>query len=216
MSCPDIASSTDSTASSQQQLLPNSSNSNKLSAPALVAIIGLSLVIILIAIACIRRRRKRTVAEIHTGKNQSSKIHEPHPHQYHADKLEQGFSEPKSVAMKAPKEVEHGKLVFVKEGAVRFELQDLLKASAEVLGSGNFGASYKAVLVSGHAVVVKRFKEMNRVGREDFQEHMRRLGRLSHPNLLPLQAYYYRKEEKLLVTQYYHNGSLAHLLHGNH
>ncbi|KAH7671650.1 Non-specific serine/threonine protein kinase protein [Dioscorea alata] len=207
VSCPIIVSPTASS-----QLLANSSNSNKLSAPTLVAIIGLSLVIILIAIACIKRRRKRTVAEIHMGRKQSSNIHEPH----HADKLEQGFSEPKSVAMKAPKEVEHGKLVFVKEGAVRFELQDLLKASAEVLGSGNFGASYKAVLVSGHAVVVKRFKEMNRVGREDFQEHMRRLGRLSHPNLLPLQAYYYRKEEKLLVTEYYHNGSLAHLLHGTH
>ncbi|KAM0933715.1 putative protein kinase RLK-Pelle-LRR-III family [Dioscorea sansibarensis] len=200
-----------SPASSTPSSLARSSNSKNLSAPVMVAIIGLSLVIILIAMACIKRRRERTAAEIHIGGKQALKI-EPH----HADKLEQGFSEPKSVAMKAPKEVEHGKLVFVKEGAVRFELQDLLKASAEVLGSGNFGASYKAVLVSGHAVVVKRFREMNRVGREDFQEHMRRLGRLSHPNLLPLQAYYYRKEEKLLVTEYYHNGSLAHLLHGTH
>lgn len=93
-------------------------------------------------------------------------------------------------------------------------MQDLLKASAEVLGSGNFGSSYKATLVDAPAVVVKRFKEMNGVGREDFQEHMRRLGRLSHPNLLPLVAYYYRKEEKLLITEFVPNGSLAHMLHG--
>ena len=55
---------------------------------------------------------------------------------------------------------------------------------------------------------------MNGVGREDFSEHMRRLGRLAHPNLLPLVAYLYKKEEKLLVTDYIVNGSLAQLLHG--
>ncbi|XP_074577929.1 pollen receptor-like kinase 4 [Curcuma longa] len=115
---------------------------------------------------------------------------------------------------KVPKE-EQGRLAFVKDDRVKFNIQDLLKASAEVLGSGSFGSSYKAILSDGPAVVVKRFKEMNGVGREDFYEHMRRIGRLSHPNLLPLVAYYYRKEEKLLVTDYVLHGSLAHLLHGS-
>ncbi|TVU32796.1 hypothetical protein EJB05_24552 [Eragrostis curvula] len=110
---------------------------------------------------------------------------------------------------------EHGRLVFIQEGRVRFEIEDLLRASAEVLGSGNFGSSYKATLCEGPAVVVKRFKDMNGVGREDFSEHMRRLGRLAHPNLLPLVAYLYKKEEKLLVTDYMVNGSLAQLLHGS-
>ncbi|GJN19125.1 hypothetical protein PR202_gb06365 [Eleusine coracana subsp. coracana] len=105
-------------------------------------------------------------------------------------------------------------LVFINEGR-RFEIEDLLRASAEVLGSGNFGSSYKATLCEGPAVVVKRFKDMNGVGREDFSEHMRRLGRLAHPNLLPLVAYLYKKEEKLLVTDHMVNGSLAQLLHGN-
>ncbi|CAI9754074.1 unnamed protein product [Fraxinus pennsylvanica] len=109
-----------------------------------------------------------------------------------------------------------GKLSFVREERCKFDLQDLLRASAEVLGSGKFGASYKAVLVDGDALVVKRFKQMNNVGREDFHEHMRRLGRLDHPNLLPLVAYLYRKEEKLLVFDYAYNGSLASHLHGKH
>ncbi|GFP79198.1 probable LRR receptor-like serine/threonine-protein kinase rlk [Phtheirospermum japonicum] len=107
-----------------------------------------------------------------------------------------------------------GKLSFVREDRQRFELQDLMRASAEVLGSGNFGASYKAVLVDGEALVVKRFKQMNIIAKEDFFEHMRRLGRLKHANLLPLVAYLYRKEEKLLVFDYAHNGSLAAQLHG--
>ncbi|KAL0310267.1 UNVERIFIED_CONTAM: Pollen receptor-like kinase [Sesamum calycinum] len=93
---------------------------------------------------------------------------------------------------------------------------DLMRASAEVLGSGNFGASYKAVLVDGEALVVKRFKQMNNIAKEDFHEHMRRIGRLKHLNLLPLVAYLYRKEEKLLVFDYVNNGSLAKHLHGKH
>ncbi|KAL3632794.1 hypothetical protein CASFOL_025778 [Castilleja foliolosa] len=107
-----------------------------------------------------------------------------------------------------------GKLSFVRDDRQRFELQDLMRASAEVLGSGNFGASYKAVLVDNEALVVKRFKQMNIIAKEDFFEHMRRLGRLKHENLLPLVAYLYRKEEKLLVFDYAYNGSLASHLHG--
>ena len=80
--------------------------------------------------------------------------------------------------------------------------------------AANFGASYKATLLDGPPLVVKRFKDMNGVGREDFSEHMRRLGQLVHPNLLPVIAYLYKKEEKLLVTDYMANGSLAHVLHG--
>ncbi|KAL4292153.1 hypothetical protein GQ457_14G018010 [Hibiscus cannabinus] len=95
----------------------------------------------------------------------------------------------------------------------RFELQDLLRASAEVLGSGSFGSSYKAVISNGRAMVVKRFKHMNNVGKEEFREHMARLGSLSHPNVLSLVAFYYRREEKLLVSDFAPNGSLASHLH---
>ncbi|KAF3791565.1 Pollen receptor-like kinase 4 [Nymphaea thermarum] len=109
----------------------------------------------------------------------------------------------------------HG-LIFVRSDRKPFDLQDLLGASAEVLGSGNFGSSYKAVLLDGCATVVKRYKEMNNLGREEFQEHMRALGRLRHPNVLPLLAYYYRREEKLLVYDCVENGSLAYFLHGKH
>ncbi|GAV81365.1 Pkinase domain-containing protein/LRR_8 domain-containing protein [Cephalotus follicularis] len=112
---------------------------------------------------------------------------------------------------------DHGnKLFFLTEDIEKFDLQDLLRASAEVLGSGTFGSSYKAVVMGDQAVVVKRYKQMNNVGREDFHEHMRRLGRLKHPNVLPLAAYYYRKEEKLLISKFVDNRCLATHLHGKH
>ncbi|KAL3623531.1 actin-regulating kinase prk1 [Castilleja foliolosa] len=107
------------------------------------------------------------------------------------------------------------RLTFLRDGGDRFDMSDLLKASAEVLGSGMFGSTYKAALNSGKVMVVKRFRQMSTVSREEFNEHMRRLGRLSQDNVLPIIAFYYRKEEKLLVAEYVENVSLAVQLHGN-
>nr|XP_034923536.1 probable LRR receptor-like serine/threonine-protein kinase At4g31250 [Populus alba] len=111
------------------------------------------------------------------------------------------------------KTVDNGQFHFVRCDRGRFDLQDLLKASAEVVGSGTLGSSCKTVLSDGPSMVVKRFRHMSTVGNEEFHEHMRKLGTLSHPNLLPLVAYYYRKEEKLLVSDLIENGSLASRLH---
>ncbi|KAB1204458.1 hypothetical protein CJ030_MR8G028146 [Morella rubra] len=108
---------------------------------------------------------------------------------------------------------EQGKLHFVRSDGESFDLPDLLRASAEVLGSGSFGSSYKATLLGGRTVAVKRFRKMNRVGKEEFHDHMRRLGRLSHPNVLSLVAFYHAKEEKLLISDFVQNGSLASHLH---
>ncbi|XP_050216248.1 probable LRR receptor-like serine/threonine-protein kinase At4g31250 [Mercurialis annua] len=107
----------------------------------------------------------------------------------------------------------NGKLHFVRNDQERFELQELLRASAEVLGSSEFGPSYKAVVTDGRAMVAKRFREMSNVRRDEFEEHMTRLGALSHRNLLPLVAFYYRKDEKLLISDFIENGSLASHLH---
>jgi hypothetical protein len=54
---------------------------------------------------------------------------------------------------------EQSRLVFVGKGVrYSFNLEDLLRASAEVLGKGSVGTSYKAVLEEGTTVVVKRLK----------------------------------------------------------
>lgn len=113
--------------------------------------------------------------------------------------------------------LEDGKLCFISTDLPqRFDLPDLLRASAEVLGSGNLGSSYKAILLVGPAMVVKRVRHMNSVGKEEFYQHMKRIGALSHPNLLPLHAFYYRKDEKLLISDFVPNGSLASHLHGTY
>ncbi|KAL0378771.1 UNVERIFIED_CONTAM: putative inactive receptor kinase [Sesamum radiatum] len=92
------------------------------------------------------------------------------------------------------------KLEFVEDANPKFELEDLLSASAEVLGKGTFGTSYKAILENGNTVVVKRLKDVS-VSFEDFQQHMKIVGKLRHENVDKPRAYYFSRDEKLLVEK---------------
>ncbi|KAJ4953904.1 hypothetical protein NE237_030736 [Protea cynaroides] len=108
-----------------------------------------------------------------------------------------------------------GDLVMLNDEKGVFGLPDLMKAAAEVLGNGGLGSSYKAVMNNGLAVVVKRMREINRLGKDGFDTEMRRLGRLRHPNILPPLAFHFRKDEKLVIYEYIPKGSLLYLLHGD-
>ncbi|RDX66537.1 putative leucine-rich repeat receptor-like protein kinase, partial [Mucuna pruriens] len=109
--------------------------------------------------------------------------------------------------------VEKGGMVFL-EGAKRFELEELLHASAEMLGKGGFGTAYKAVLDDGTVVAVKRLKNVSVGGKRDFEHRMELLGSLRHINVVALRAYYFSKHDNLLVSDYMTN-SFFWLLHGN-
>ncbi|CAK9159226.1 unnamed protein product [Ilex paraguariensis] len=108
-----------------------------------------------------------------------------------------------------------GDLVVVNEEKGLFGLPDLMKAAAEVLGNGGLGSAYKAMMANGVSVVVKRLRETNKLSSDSFDCEIRRLGKLSHRNILTPLAYHYRKEEKLLVSTYVPTGSLLYVLHGD-
>jgi hypothetical protein len=111
-------------------------------------------------------------------------------------------------------EPEKNKLVFFEGSSYNFDLEDLLRASAEVLGKGSYGTSYKAILEEAMTVVVKRLKEVV-VGKKEFEQQMEIMGRVGqHANVVPLRAYYYSKDEKLMVYDYIPAGNLSTLLHG--
>jgi hypothetical protein len=110
-------------------------------------------------------------------------------------------------------ELERNKLVFFEGRRFSFDLEDLLRASAEVLGKGSVGTAYKAVLEDGTILAVKRLRDVT-TGRKDFEAQIDVIGKLQHRNLVPLRAYYFSKDEKLLVYDYMPMGSLSALLHG--
>lgn len=111
-----------------------------------------------------------------------------------------------------------GTLVFCGPGdqQMNYTLEDLLKASAETLGRGIIGSTYKAVMESGYIVTVKRLRDSRFPRLEEFRRHVEIIGRLRHPNLVPLRAYFQAKEERLVVYDYFPNGSLFSLVHGTY
>ncbi|KAG5036712.1 pollen receptor-like kinase 3 [Glycine soja] len=108
-----------------------------------------------------------------------------------------------------------GELVTVNDEKGVFGMSDLMRAAAEVLGNGSFGSSYKAVMANGVAVVVKRTREMNVLEKDDFDAEMRKLTKLKHWNILTPLAYHFRKDEKLVISEYVPRGSLLFSLHGD-
>ena len=104
--------------------------------------------------------------------------------------------------------------MFFGNAARAFDLEDLLRASAEVLGKGTFGTAYKAVLEAGPVVAVKRLKDVT-ISEKEFREKIEAVGAMDHESLVPLSAYYFSRDEKLLVYDYMSMGSLSALLHGS-
>ncbi|KAL6856013.1 hypothetical protein ACP4OV_018815 [Aristida adscensionis] len=101
------------------------------------------------------------------------------------------------------------------DGGEELRLESLLKASAEVLGKGVSGSTYKAVLEDGVVVAVKRLSALQfpAAGRSKaFDRHMRLVGRLRHRHVVSLRGYCNSNGERLLVYDYLPNGSLQSLL----
>lgn len=113
-------------------------------------------------------------------------------------------------------ELEKENLIFMgnDEAAAGFDLSHLLRASAEGLGKGLFGNSYKAKLEGRPAVVVKRLRDLKPLSNHEFTNLLQIIADQKHPNLLPLLGYYYSKDEKLFLYRYAKNGNLFNRLHG--
>ncbi|XP_059668077.1 probably inactive leucine-rich repeat receptor-like protein kinase IMK2 [Cornus florida] len=106
-----------------------------------------------------------------------------------------------------------GKLVHF-DGPFVFTADDLLCATAEIMGKSTYGTAYKATLEDGNNVAVKRLREKIAKPQKEFEAEVAALGKIRHPNILALRAYYLGpKGEKLLVFDYMPNGSLASFLH---
>ncbi|KAE7996547.1 hypothetical protein FH972_001261 [Carpinus fangiana] len=106
-----------------------------------------------------------------------------------------------------------GKLVHF-DGTMVFTADDLLCATAEIMGKSTYGTVYKATLEDGNQVAVKRLREKITKSQREFEAEVSVLGKIRHPNLLALRGFYLGpKGEKLLVFDFMPKGSLAAFLH---
>lgn len=113
--------------------------------------------------------------------------------------------------------VKSGSLVFCSGEEELYTLELLMRASAELLGRGTIGTTYKAVMANQLIVSVKRLDASKTAitSGEAFEQHMETVGVLRHPNLVPVRAYFQAQQERLVIFDYQPNGSLFNLIHGN-
>ncbi|KAL8129210.1 hypothetical protein V2J09_018365 [Rumex salicifolius] len=105
-----------------------------------------------------------------------------------------------------------GKLVMV-DGETEMEMEMLMKASAYILGTSGSSIVYKAVLQDGTAFAVRRLGEFGfsgeRLKRENFEGQVRAVAKLRHPNVVRTRGFYWGSTEKLVISDFISNGSLA-------
>ncbi|CAN0879645.1 Probably inactive leucine-rich repeat receptor-like protein kinase IMK2 [Linum grandiflorum] len=178
-------------------------NHHKLSTRNLILIVagsigGFLLLLCCCLLCCLMRRRKRT--------RSSSKEKDGVPAAAGGGKAE------KAADVESGGEM-GGKLVHF-DGPFMFTADDLLCATAEIMGKSTYGTAYKATLEDGNQVAVKRLREKITKGEREFENEAGAIGKIRHPNLLALRAYYLGpKGEKLLVFDYMPRGSLSSFLH---
>ncbi|XP_071695849.1 putative inactive receptor-like protein kinase At1g64210 [Rutidosis leptorrhynchoides] len=102
-------------------------------------------------------------------------------------------------------------LVFFVDEKDQFKLENLFDAGADMQNQNFCSSLYKVQLNNNVAYAVKRLKKLP-ASYDDFNRTMTMVGRLNHPNILPLVAYSCQGEEKLLIYKYQNKGSLLSLM----
>ncbi|XP_027336199.1 probable leucine-rich repeat receptor-like protein kinase IMK3 isoform X2 [Abrus precatorius] len=185
---------------------PSKPSHHKLSTKDIILIVAGVLLLILLLLCCFLLCcliRKRAASSRKSGKTAKAAAS--------ARSVEKGASAGGEVAESGGEA--GGKLVHF-DGPFVFTADDLLCATAEIMGKSAYGTAYKATLEDGNQVAVKRLREKTTKGQKEFETEVAALGKIRHPNLLALRAYYLGpKGEKLLVFDYMTKGSLASFLH---
>lgn len=99
-------------------------------------------------------------------------------------------------------------------GGEALSVATILEAPGEVVAKSAHSTLYRAAVRSGEAAVLLRFvRPACAVAAEEAYAAARRVGAVSHPNLVPLRAVYVGpRGEKLLVHPFYAAGSLHRFL----
>ncbi|KAL5070382.1 hypothetical protein RYX36_021269 [Vicia faba] len=104
-----------------------------------------------------------------------------------------------------PKE---GTLVTV-DGETKMDLETLLKASAYILGTSRASIVYKAVLQDGRVFAVRRIGECRVERMKEFENQVRVIAKIRHPNLVKIRAFCWGQDENLVISDFVPNGSVS-------
>ncbi|KAK1631631.1 hypothetical protein QYE76_005946 [Lolium multiflorum] len=86
----------------------------------------------------------------------------------------------------------------------------------QILGHGGHGTVYKGLLKGNVEVAVKKCKTIDEQHKKEFGKEMAILSQINHKNIVKLLGCCLEVEVPMLVYEFVPNGTLFHLIHGNH
>ncbi|CAI9098846.1 OLC1v1035567C1 [Oldenlandia corymbosa var. corymbosa] len=109
-------------------------------------------------------------------------------------------------------------VVIFEKPLLNFTFADLLSATSNfdrgtLLAEGRFGPVYRGFLPGGIHVAVKVLVHGSTMTDQEAARELEYLGRIKHPNLVPLTGYCLAGEQRIAIYDYMENGNLQNLLH---
>lgn len=109
-------------------------------------------------------------------------------------------------------------VVIFEKPLFNFSFADLLAATSNfdrgtLLAEGRFGPVYRGFLPGGIQVAVKVLVHSSTLTDHEVSRELERLGRIKHPNLVPLTGYCLAGDQRIAIYEFMENGNLQNLLH---
>ncbi|VFQ67360.1 unnamed protein product [Cuscuta campestris] len=109
-------------------------------------------------------------------------------------------------------------VVIFEKPLLNLSFSDLLTATSNfdqgtLLAEGKFGPVYRGFLPGGTHVAVKVLVRGSTMTNQEASREFEYLGRIKHPNLVPLTGYCLAGDQRIAIYEYMENGNLHGLLH---
>ncbi|GMI81463.1 hypothetical protein like AT2G24230 [Hibiscus trionum] len=109
-------------------------------------------------------------------------------------------------------------VVIFEKPLLNITFADLLSATSSfdrdtLLAEGKFGPVYRGFLPGGIHVAVKVLVHGSTLTDQEAARELEYLGRIKHPNLVPLTGYCLAGDQRIALYDYMENGNLQNLLH---
>ncbi|KAG9456320.1 hypothetical protein H6P81_000828 [Aristolochia fimbriata] len=109
-------------------------------------------------------------------------------------------------------------VVIFDKPLLNFTFADLLSVTSNfdrgtLLAEGRFGPVYRGFLPGGTHIAVKVLVHGSTMSDQEAAKELEYLGRIKHPNLVPLIGYCLAGDQRIAIYEYMENGNLQNLLH---
>ncbi|KAE8652962.1 hypothetical protein Csa_017724 [Cucumis sativus] len=184
---------------------PSKHEVSKLALAVTFSMICLLLAVIFLAFGC--RRKSRTWVVKQASYKEEQNISGPFSFQTDSTTWVADVKQATSVSV-----------VIFQKPLLNITFADLLSATSNfdrgtLLAEGKFGPVYRGFLPGGIHVAVKVLVHGSTLTEREAARELEYLGRIKHPNLVPLTGYCLAGDQRIAIYDYMENGTLQNLLH---